>query len=302
MSRQVEHDHNTGNRTYKEFDILNGADIRLQSTFELKYSEPLKLQNFEKFLTQYLIVTTNTQEMFYNKNIGLKYFDFNFMNFLTDETSSLESDTNDTFTADFLKKKIDKRLLAEFNKLQSEDKNESEYDDTNCITKEQMLNNFYAEYCLKNNEKLLRNSNKSFEFKKEEGSYLKEEDGWAIRRERSFRNANNNYSQINTINFSQVPEQTNSYDFSRTFKNISNIPQDERSFIYKIEKVNKLISDENKIEELFSNLVDSGNKYHRNNSLQSTSNNNMKQYPEPEPEQVLTQNSVASKTRLIVST
>jgi len=71
LSRNTEND-----RSYKEFQISYGSDIKLNTNIDFIYHEPKKLKEIEKFFLEFFILTKQNDDFFYDLNHELKYVDY----------------------------------------------------------------------------------------------------------------------------------------------------------------------------------------------------------------------------------
>lgn len=74
LSRNTESD-----RYYKEFQVSYGSDIKLNTNVDFIYHEPKKLKEIEKFFLEYFILTKQNDDLFYDVNHDLKYFDYSLL-------------------------------------------------------------------------------------------------------------------------------------------------------------------------------------------------------------------------------
>jgi len=67
------------NKNYKEIEIIYGSEIKNSNSIEFRYTEPKKLKEVEKFLTEFYLLNVNKCGMFFQQSINLKYFDNSFV-------------------------------------------------------------------------------------------------------------------------------------------------------------------------------------------------------------------------------
>ncbi len=63
----------SSNKIYKEIDIKYGSEIKMESNFELKYTESHKLKDIENFLIEFYICKKNSN-IYYDTNKDLAYY------------------------------------------------------------------------------------------------------------------------------------------------------------------------------------------------------------------------------------
>lgn len=71
LSRNTEND-----KSYKEFQIFCGSDIKLNSNIDFIYHEPKKLKEIERFFLEFFITTKVNDELFHDTSHDLRYFDY----------------------------------------------------------------------------------------------------------------------------------------------------------------------------------------------------------------------------------
>ena len=103
---------------YKEIDLLYGSEMKTNTNFDFRYSEPRMLQHIEKFLIEFLISIRNS-EIFRdeNSNKELKYFNYPIIL----EINKISENGNNTI--DEIVKKINEALKIMYISNKSNGKN-----------------------------------------------------------------------------------------------------------------------------------------------------------------------------------
>jgi len=83
LSRNTEND-----KSYKEFQISYGSDIKLNTNIDFIYHEPKKLKEIEKFFLEFFIITKQNEEFFYDTNHDLKYLDYSLLAIINEVMNS----------------------------------------------------------------------------------------------------------------------------------------------------------------------------------------------------------------------
>jgi hypothetical protein len=87
LSRNTEENPVPGNKQYKEMDIIYGGEIKNSTDIEFRYTDPKKLKEVEKFFIEFYLSNRSNNDLFYESNHELKYFNYNIISIIEEIVS-----------------------------------------------------------------------------------------------------------------------------------------------------------------------------------------------------------------------
>lgn len=277
------------NKAYKEIDILYGSEVKNNTNIEFRYTEPKKLQDIERFFIEFFISIRSNNDIFYDSNHELKYFDYSIITSINDILINHKQQVSNTVGFESLINKINNKLHENYQNMNSngadQPQNESKNDEQlkiielNKNDKEPNTSNFL----LINKENILKELfkykeiqsilNKSeFEIENIENKvYIKQKDGWMIRdrpdKELISNPVTGSQSVNNTILLSRMGSVNNvhiekdikdkndlSLDFSKKFSIINPGVEDSIIFNNKINKNLKNVNTSQTLDNIIQDL------------------------------------------------
>jgi hypothetical protein len=91
LSRNTEENTIPGNKQYKEMDIIYGGEIKNSSDIEFRYTDPKKLKEVEKFFIEFYLGNRINNDLFYENNHELKYFNYNIISIIQEVVSGYKN-------------------------------------------------------------------------------------------------------------------------------------------------------------------------------------------------------------------